>query len=262
MVLLFKGIAPLSHESLSHPGHHCCCKGDKIRKGYITPAFSEAQKWAELLQNPCVLGVPQQRGQNQKKITDYKLQTIGHCPHCSKSVPNVALSSPSGYPMFLGLTWVTSTLPPTGPDRHRWGCLGQASGNSPSESLVTHDPPNQLESVSHVSSISTKPSSSEMSVTCFECSTLCRACLAPLDAHRPPLRSPPPLHARGLTGFRHCAPVVAIVPTVLSISLYAPMAPVTLPTCVFPILHIWIATLHTPLPNPTPPAEVSPDICS
>ena len=43
------------------------------------------------------------------------LQAIGHCPLYSKSVPNVALSSPSDYQMFLGPTWVTSTLPPTGP---------------------------------------------------------------------------------------------------------------------------------------------------
>ena len=50
----------------SIPGHYCYCKGDKIRSGYITPAFSGAQKWAELLHKPCVLRGPQQRGQNQK----------------------------------------------------------------------------------------------------------------------------------------------------------------------------------------------------
>ena len=59
-------------------------------------------------------------GGNEARILGYNmtpaLQAIGHCPHCSKSVPNVALSSPSGYRMFLGPTWVTSTLPPTGPD--------------------------------------------------------------------------------------------------------------------------------------------------
>ena len=33
-------------------------KGDKIRSGYITHAFSGAQKWAELLRNTGVLGVP------------------------------------------------------------------------------------------------------------------------------------------------------------------------------------------------------------
>ena len=40
-------------------------KADKIRSGYITPAFLGAHKWAEFLRNPCILGGPQQRGQNQ-----------------------------------------------------------------------------------------------------------------------------------------------------------------------------------------------------
>ena len=34
-------------------------KGGKIRSGYITPAFSGAHKWAELLRKPCILGSPQ-----------------------------------------------------------------------------------------------------------------------------------------------------------------------------------------------------------
>ena len=33
-------------------------KGDKIREGYLTPAFSGAQKRAEMLCNLCILGVP------------------------------------------------------------------------------------------------------------------------------------------------------------------------------------------------------------
>ena len=41
-------------------------KRDKIRSGYITPAFFGAHKWAELLHNPCILGGPEKRGQNQK----------------------------------------------------------------------------------------------------------------------------------------------------------------------------------------------------
>ena len=43
-------------------------RGDKIRIGYLTPAFSGAHKWAELLGNPCIFGGPQHkaRGQNQK----------------------------------------------------------------------------------------------------------------------------------------------------------------------------------------------------
>ena len=32
--------------------------------GYLTPAFLGARKWAEMLPNPCILGGPQQRGQN------------------------------------------------------------------------------------------------------------------------------------------------------------------------------------------------------
>ena len=45
---------------------HAPRRGDKIRKGYITPAFSGAWKWLELLRNPCPLRDPRKRGQNQK----------------------------------------------------------------------------------------------------------------------------------------------------------------------------------------------------
>ena len=43
-------------------------RGKKIRSGYLTPAFLGAQKRAELLRNPCILGDPQRqaRGENQK----------------------------------------------------------------------------------------------------------------------------------------------------------------------------------------------------
>ena len=43
-------------------------KGNKIRSGSLTPAFSGAQKRADLLRNPCILGGPQRqaRGENQK----------------------------------------------------------------------------------------------------------------------------------------------------------------------------------------------------
>ena len=41
-------------------------KGDKIRSGYFTPALSGAHEWAELLHNACILGGSHQRGQNQK----------------------------------------------------------------------------------------------------------------------------------------------------------------------------------------------------
>ena len=33
-------------------------KGDKIKNGHITHALSRARKWADLLRNPCLLGVP------------------------------------------------------------------------------------------------------------------------------------------------------------------------------------------------------------
>ena len=34
-------------------------QGGQIRSGYLTPAFSRAQKRTELLRNPCILGGPQ-----------------------------------------------------------------------------------------------------------------------------------------------------------------------------------------------------------
>ena len=37
-------------------------KGDKIRIAYLTPAFSGAQKRAEMLRHPCILGDPQTKG--------------------------------------------------------------------------------------------------------------------------------------------------------------------------------------------------------
>ena len=40
-------------------------RGEKIRFGCFTLAFSTAHKWAELLRNPYVLGGPETRRQNQ-----------------------------------------------------------------------------------------------------------------------------------------------------------------------------------------------------
>ena len=37
-------------------------KGNKIRSGCLTRAFSVAQNWAKMLHHPCILGGPQQRG--------------------------------------------------------------------------------------------------------------------------------------------------------------------------------------------------------
>ena len=41
---------------------------EKIRSGYLTPAFLGAQKGAGLQRNPCIVGRPQHqaRGENQK----------------------------------------------------------------------------------------------------------------------------------------------------------------------------------------------------
>ena len=52
-------------------------KGEKIRSDYITLALSGAQKWAELLRHPCVLGGPQKRGQNQKWLHHPCLLGVG-----------------------------------------------------------------------------------------------------------------------------------------------------------------------------------------
>ena len=41
-------------------------QGDEIRSGCLNPASSGAHKRAEVLRNPCILGSPQTRGQNQK----------------------------------------------------------------------------------------------------------------------------------------------------------------------------------------------------
>ena len=45
-------------------------RGDKIRSGYLTNTFSRAQKRADLLRNPCILGGPrcQTRGDNQNSL--------------------------------------------------------------------------------------------------------------------------------------------------------------------------------------------------
>ena len=41
-------------------------KEDKIRGGYLTPAFSGAHEWVEVLRNSSVLGGSHQIEQNQK----------------------------------------------------------------------------------------------------------------------------------------------------------------------------------------------------
>ena len=58
----------IATEPLHSRGSQTPSSGTKIRSGYLTPAFSGAQKRAELLRNPCILGNPkrQARGQHQK----------------------------------------------------------------------------------------------------------------------------------------------------------------------------------------------------
>ena len=51
-------------------------RGEKIRIGCLTPTFSGTHKWVELLRHPCVLGGPQQRGQNQSGCIGGKDKTL------------------------------------------------------------------------------------------------------------------------------------------------------------------------------------------
>ena len=41
-------------------------RGDKIKRGYFTPAFSGAQKWVESLHTPSALGGAHKRGKTHK----------------------------------------------------------------------------------------------------------------------------------------------------------------------------------------------------
>ena len=55
-------------EMLCHPGilGDPQTKGDKIRSGYLTPAFSGAQKRVEMLRHPCILGGSLAKGTKSK----------------------------------------------------------------------------------------------------------------------------------------------------------------------------------------------------
>ena len=60
-------LAPiLQPKLLGRVGIKTHIKGDEIRIGCFTPTFSGAQKRAEMLHHPCILGGPQTRGHNQK----------------------------------------------------------------------------------------------------------------------------------------------------------------------------------------------------
>ena len=64
--------------------HHPCIVGDpqtkggKIRIGRLNPAFWGAHKWAEMQCHHCVLGDPQQMGQNL--CTKKKQKNFPRCP--------------------------------------------------------------------------------------------------------------------------------------------------------------------------------------
>ena len=48
-------------------------KGKKTGLVYLSPAFSGVHKWAEMQRNPCVLGGPEKRGQNQNWLDESSL---------------------------------------------------------------------------------------------------------------------------------------------------------------------------------------------
>ena len=61
--------APMLHACKQVLRHPCILrapqtKGDKMRIGCLTPAFSGAQKRAKMLCHPCILGGPQTKGDN------------------------------------------------------------------------------------------------------------------------------------------------------------------------------------------------------
>ena len=83
-------------------------KGDKIRSGCLTPAFSGAQKRVEVVRNPCILGGPRRKGEKSE----------------------VAASPlPSWGPTKGRKCYVTSAFsrgPKQGRDKIRIGCLNPA----------------------------------------------------------------------------------------------------------------------------------------
>ena len=56
-------------------------KGNKIRNGCLTPTFSGAQKRAEMLCHPCILGDPQQRGAKLEVVPNKGEQNQKWLPH-------------------------------------------------------------------------------------------------------------------------------------------------------------------------------------
>ena len=76
-------------------------RGDKIRSGYLTPAFSGAHKWAELLRNPCILKGPQSKG--DKIISGCLIAAISGAQKGAESICNPCiLGSPQTMDMEVG----------------------------------------------------------------------------------------------------------------------------------------------------------------
>ena len=134
-------------------------KGDKITSGYLTPRFSGAHKWAEVLRNPSVLRGPQKRGQNQKWLPH-------PCPAGAAANQCVTLR---GVRPFWGLYppppggWVLTTtspraLPSRGLKSGRRCYVTPAFSRSFGGSI---DPPKKLETrhplPSHVDKMATSP---------------------------------------------------------------------------------------------------------
>ena len=75
-------------------------KRDKFRSGYLTPTFLGAQKRAEVLRQPCILGGPQRQAQGKNQ----KWPTGGHIAYKHAfSVKLVIVSLRLGHVFFLFL---------------------------------------------------------------------------------------------------------------------------------------------------------------
>ena len=74
-------------------------KGNKIRSGYLTLAFLGAQKRAEMLCHPCILGDPQQRGAKSEVVPNKGEQNPKWLPHpCLLGGPKEAGNATSPWP--------------------------------------------------------------------------------------------------------------------------------------------------------------------
>ena len=102
-------------------------RGEEIRNGYLTLAFSGAQKRAGLLRNPSVLGVPNQKGTKSELVAS-PLASRGpkRGRNCYATLHSRGSPTPSAATKSRE---ATSPLPPPGPKRgwkcyvtlHSWG---------------------------------------------------------------------------------------------------------------------------------------------